>query len=55
MRVILSIQMGESLRVHGVNSTVLVRSNDSEMLNESRMVCRNVRGIAVGSWASLVS
>jgi len=48
MRVILVIQMGESLRVHGVNSTVLVRSSGNEMLNGSKMVCRSVKGEPYG-------
>ena len=44
MRVILRVQMRESLQVHVVNFTVLVRCNDNVVLYKSKMVCRSVQG-----------
>lgn len=52
MQVISRVQMRESLRIHVVNFTILVRCNDYVMLNESKM-CRNIQERVVsGSLAS---
>lgn len=55
MHVVLRVKMRESLRVHVVNSTPLVRSDGNVMLNESKMVCRDVQGRAMGGCVSVVS
>jgi len=39
MRVILRVQMRESLQVHAVNFTVLVRCDDNVISYKSKMVC----------------
>jgi len=55
MHVVLRVEMGESLRVHVVSSTALVRSDGNVMLNKSKMMCRDVQGRVTGGCVSVVS
>ena len=53
MQVISRVQMRESLRIHVVNFTILVRCNDYVMLNESKM-CRNIQERVVSGVISVL-